>query len=83
MMVNVIVFETPPPGDGLLTLTPAVPDVAISAAVIAAVNCPLLTKVVVRGDPFHCTLEVDMKLDPLTVRLKLAPPAAVLVGDNE
>ena len=38
MIVKVRALEVPPPGVGLNTVTEAVPAVAISAAVIAAVN---------------------------------------------
>ena len=56
-------------------MTLAVPADAISAAVIAAVTCVLLTNIVVRLDPFHCTLEVLTKWEPFTVSVNAAPPA--------
>ena len=62
------------------TFTEDVPTVAISAAVIAAVNCVALTKVVVRLLPFHCTTEVLMKLLPVTVSVNAAPPAIAEFG---
>ena len=40
---NAAAVEVPPPGAGLNTVTWAVPAVAISAEVIAAVNCVGLT----------------------------------------
>jgi hypothetical protein len=43
LMVKVEVPEVPPPGVGLNTVTCPVPEAAISAAVIAAVNCVVLT----------------------------------------
>jgi hypothetical protein len=67
--------DMPPPGEGFRTLTLAVPALAISAAVIAAVSCVLLTNVVVRPDPFHCTLDVLTKFEPFTVSVSAAPPA--------
>jgi hypothetical protein len=73
-------LEVPPPGDGFTTVTLAVPAAAMSAAVIAAVTCVLLTKVVVRADPFHFTMEVLTKLLPFTVRVKAAPPAVADAG---
>src|SRR5262245_55415112 len=39
LIVNVAAGDDPPPGAGLLTTTLAVPAVAMSLAVIAAVNC--------------------------------------------
>jgi hypothetical protein len=38
-MVKVRAFEVPPPGEGLTTVTEAVPTVAMSAAGTVAVNC--------------------------------------------
>jgi hypothetical protein len=70
-----IPLAPPTGGFGLNTLTEAVPTVAISAAVIAAVNWPALTNVVVRFPPFHCTTAVLSKLLPFTVSVKAAPPA--------
>ena len=72
-----------PPGAGFVTVTVAVPAVAISAAVIAAVNCVALTKVVVLAAPLNFTTDVDTKPVPLTVRVKAAPPALALVGERE
>jgi hypothetical protein len=65
LMVNVRAFEVTPSGspcdftvgagkaEAVNTVTAAVPAVAISAAVIAAVNCVEFTKVVARALPFH------------------------------
>jgi hypothetical protein len=65
LIVNVRAFDVTPSGSpcdftvgagnasAVKTVTEAVPAVAISAAVIAAVNCVELTKVVVRALPFH------------------------------
>ncbi len=39
LIVKVTVFDVPPPGDGLITVTAAVPADAISLTVIAAVSC--------------------------------------------
>jgi hypothetical protein len=52
-MVKETELDVPPPGDGFNTVTLVVPAEAMSAAVTAAVNCVLLTNVVVRLDPFH------------------------------
>src|ERR1700745_1001443 len=75
--------DEPPPGAGLVTVTVAVPAVAISAAVIAAVNFVVLTNVVVLAAPLNFTTDVDTKPVPLTVRVKAAPPAVALAGERE
>src|SRR6266542_871310 len=74
-MVTVWAFEIPPPGVGLKTVTAALPAPAISLAGIEAVSWPALTKDVGRSDPFQRTTDAEMKLLPLTVRMKLGPPA--------
>jgi hypothetical protein len=53
VIVNVSALEVPPPGVGFTTVMAAVPTAAMSAAVMAAVNCVALTNVVVRALPFH------------------------------
>jgi hypothetical protein len=53
----------------------AVPAAAMSAAGIAAVTCVLLTNVVARFEPFHCTVELLRRLVPFTVSVKAPPPA--------
>ncbi len=78
--MKVWAFEVPPPGVGLNTVTWAVPAVAMSAAVIAAVNWVEETKVVVRFDPFQRTTDLATKLLPLTVSVKAGPPAAAEEG---
>ena len=83
LIVNDRLPDVPPPGAGFVTVTVAVPAVAISAAVIAAVNCVALTKVVVLAAPLNFTTEVDTNPDPLTVSVKAAPPAVALVGERE
>ena len=75
-------LDVPPPGAGVNAVTDAVPAVAISAALMAAVSCVALTKVVVRFAPFQRTTEVATKLLPVTVRVKLAPPAVRLLGES-
>ena len=83
LIVNDRVADVPPPGAGLVTVTVAVPAVAISAAVTAAVSCVPLTKVVVLTAPLNFTTDVDTKPVPFTVRVKAAPPAVALVGERE
>lgn len=67
----------------MFTVTEAVPPAAISAAVMRAVNWVLFTKVVVRIEPFQRTVDEDMKFDPLTVSVKVPPPAPALEGERE
>lgn len=81
LMVNTTMFELPPPGVPLNTVILAVPAVAISGAVTAAVNCVALTKVVVSGLPFQFTTDPLMKLVPVIVRIKAGLPAVVLIGE--
>src|SRR5579863_3699642 len=96
LIVNVSAFDVVPTGNpcgpiplapptggfGLNTVTEAVPTVAISAAVMVAVNCEALTNVVVRLPPFHCTTAVFSKLLPFTVSVKAAPPANAEFGTS-
>src|SRR6266700_3881202 len=55
----------------------------MSLAETAAASCVLLTKVVVRLEPFHWRTEPLIKFEPITVRLKPAPPAVALEGDKD
>src|ERR1043166_6676306 len=72
--------ETPPPGAAVTTVTDAVAAAAMSAAVMAAVSCVLLTKVVTRALPFHCTTELGTKPAPVTVSVKALPPVTAPLG---
>ena len=83
LIVKDRVADVPPPGAGFVTVTVAVPAVAISAAVIAAVSCVALTKAVVLAAPLNFTTDVDTKPVPFTVSVKAAPPAVALVGERE
>src|SRR2546427_7669101 len=80
LIVKARAAEVPPPGAGVSTVTWAVPAVAISPAAMAAWSWVLLTKVVVRAVPFHCTRDDATKLLPLTVSVKPTPPAWALPG---
>src|SRR6266446_5377322 len=82
-MVNDSPLLVPPPGAGFITVTVAVPAVAMSAAVMAACKLVLEAKVVVRALPFHCTVEEEMKPVPVTVSVNAAPPACALVGFSD
>ncbi len=64
---KLVALEVPPPGAGFVTVICAVPAVATSVAGIATCSCVELTNVVGRALPFHCTVEDEMKLDPVTV----------------
>jgi hypothetical protein len=76
--VNVSAFEVVPPG--FATVTAAVPGEATSVAGIAAVSWESLTKVVVRFEPFHLTVELETKFVPLTVKVKAELPAVAELG---
>src|SRR5437660_138860 len=83
LMVNVDVFEVPPPGVGENPVTAAVPTGAMSAARIVACSSTALTNIVARGLPFQSTTEAATKFVPLTIRVKPAVPALALLGDSE
>src|SRR5438552_1806601 len=71
-----------PPGAGGTTVTCGVPAAPTSAAAMAAVSWVALTNVVVRVAPFHLTVLPLTKPVPVTVSVKAALPADVLVGDR-
>ena len=83
LTVNGFAFDVPPPGEAFTTLTKAVPAVSISDSGTEAVSRVLLTKVVVKTEPFQCTLELETKCDPVTVRVKPGPSAVALLGEIE
>ena len=83
LIVKVNAAVAPPPGPGVEAVTIAVPPVEISAAVIAACKLVLETNVVVRAAPFHCTVEENTKLVPVTVSVNAAPPATVEFGPKD
>src|ERR1035441_6007491 len=76
-MVKASAFDVAP---SPATVMLAVPAVAMSAAGTLAVNWDALTNVVASGAPFHCTLELAVKLAPVTVKVKAAPPGAAALG---
>ena len=82
LIAKLKLFEAPPPGAGLTTFTIAVPAAERSLAGMIAVNCVLLTNVVVRGPLFQRTSEPATKFDPLTVSVNPAPPAVADAGLN-
>ena len=79
--VKLIALEVPPPGAGLVTVTAGVPVEAMLAGGMATVNCVELTKVVASADPPKLTIEAATKLVPLTVSVRAAPPATILLGE--
>ena len=79
-MVKLTAFDGPPPGAGLFTVTLAAPADAMSLAKIEAVRFVALLSVVARSDPLHRTVAPETKLEPLTVRVKVGPPAFTEVG---
>ena len=80
VIVKATELEIPPPGEGLKTVTAALPALAMSPAGMEAVNWLALPKVVERFEPFQRTTDEEMKLLPFTVRVKAAPLAAAEVG---
>jgi hypothetical protein len=74
------VLEAPPPGLGLNTVTEAVLAVPMSEERMLAVNCELLTNLVVRALPFQFTTDLDTKPVPFTVSVNPAPPGATASG---
>jgi hypothetical protein len=83
LIVKVSGPDAPPPGAGLETATDAVPAVAMSAAVVAAVRLVADAKVVGRALPFHSTVEDETKFEPVTVSVNAGPPAVAVLGVNE
>ena len=80
--VNAEFPDVPPPGVGLVTVTLKVPAVAMSPAVIAAVTCVALTKVVVLAAPLKFTTELETKLVPFTVSVNAALPLVAFEGES-
>src|SRR5207249_1755758 len=68
--------------EGLKTTIVAVPLAAMSLAGIEVVSCVLLTKLVVRLNPFQRTTESAAKLVPFTVSVRPGPPAIVEAGSS-
>jgi branched-subunit amino acid transport protein len=83
LIVNVCAFDVPPPGVGFTTVIEAIPPTAISAAVMVAVSVVLETKVVARAEPLKSTVDDALKFVPVTVSVKLFPPAVVGFGETE
>ena len=75
LIVNVAVFDVPPPGAGVTTVTAAVPAVVTREELTVAVNCVELIEVVVSADPFQLITELPMTFVPFTVRVNAGAPA--------
>jgi len=78
--INVVLAAGLAGTPGVITVTVTFPGVATSAAVMAAVSWVLETNVVVRGEPFHCTTELLLKVEPFTVRVKAVNPPPTVEG---
>jgi hypothetical protein len=91
LIVKVNPLEVPPPGMGFFTVTDAVPAVAMRLAGTEAVSFVPLTYVVAStcmiihdvAFTVHCTVEVETKFVPVTVRVNAGPPAVTLEGESE
>src|SRR5262244_3818032 len=70
----------PTQGAGVATVIAGVLALATSLAGIVAVRDVLPPKLVVRALPLTRTTDVGTKFWPVAVRVKLGPPAPVLVG---
>jgi hypothetical protein len=81
LILNVSALEAVLPG--FTTVTLALPTFAIRLPGTAAVNCVPFTKVVESGDPFHCTVAPETKLEPLTVSVNVGPPTEAPFGTSE
>jgi hypothetical protein len=83
-MVKKTLLETGFKGSpAVATVTPAVPEVARSAAVMVAVSCVLLLNEVALSLLFQSTTEEDAKFDPFTIKRRGKLPAVALVGEIE
>ena len=86
LILNVTDDEVPPPGAGVKTVMSREPDEAMSVARMVAVSWVADTKVVARLAPLTRTTELLAKLVPVTVSVRVPPPAGALSGlmlDNE
>src|ERR1041385_6915629 len=72
--------ELPPFAAPLSTVMIDVPALAVSEALIVATSCVDETNVVVRAEPLSFTVDVGIKLLPLTTMLNAGPPALAEPG---
>jgi hypothetical protein len=80
---NGSLFEVPPPGDRLTTVTTSVPTAATSGAATKAVSWVLLTNVVFSLVAFQTIVELFTKLLPFTVKVNAGESASTFRGDSE
>src|SRR5579864_8502249 len=74
----------PPPGGGFVTVTLAVPPVAMSAAGMVATIWVFVTdEGVIAGLPPKFTVAPLTNPEPLMVSVKPVPPAVALVGESD
>src|SRR6478752_4771882 len=67
---------------GFVTVTGLDPAVAMADAGIMAVNCFVVTRVVVSRTPLKFTVAPAPKLSPLTVKVNPGLPAFILSGER-
>jgi len=82
VIVKSTMFDVPPPGVGVNTLTGTEPASAMSTELIPARSWVALTNVVARLTPFQRTTDDPTKPLPFTVSVKLEPCAAALEGER-
>jgi hypothetical protein len=80
---NVIGWEFPPPGAGLVTITGKLPAVARSVALREIVICAPLTNETACEIPLYVADEDETKPVPLMVRVSGADPAGAEEGASE
>ena len=83
LIVKISVFVVPPPGGSVTTATLAWPGCSISLAKICAFISLVVSKSVVRADPFQVTIELGVKFAPSTSSSKAGCCAAMLVGESD
>ena len=83
LMSKFFAADVPPPGVGFVTAICAVPAVERLEAGTLALRLVLLPKVVVSAVPAQLTTDPETKFEPVTVRVKGAPPAIALEGEME
>jgi hypothetical protein len=75
--------DSPPPGEGFVIVTCAIPGFATSPARIETASCPVLRfNVDVRGDPFHMAWVVLISPFPAIVSVKRSLPAVICGGKS-
>ena len=80
LTVKVCAPDVPPPGPGFTTVIKSAPPTEISAAGTIMVIVVLEINAVVNGTPLKSIVDDALKFVPVTVSVKLLPPAAVEVG---